>query len=39
MARLIEVRNAPDVLRELDSLRTEKSAVKDIADKLEKLNE
>jgi hypothetical protein len=39
MARLIEVRNAPDVLRELDSLRTEKSAVKDIADKFEKLNE
>jgi hypothetical protein len=36
MARLIEVRNAPDVIRELDSLRIEKSAAKDIADKLEK---
>ena len=36
MARLIEVRNAPDVIRELDSLRAEKSAVKGIADKLEK---
>ena len=36
MARLIEVRNAPDVMRELDSLRIDKSAVKNIADRLEK---
>ncbi|HEY0527190.1 MAG TPA: hypothetical protein VGD02_00060 [Gemmatimonadaceae bacterium] len=36
MARLIEGRNAPDVIRELDSLRVEKSEVKTIADKLEK---
>jgi hypothetical protein len=36
MARLIEVGNAPEVIRELDSLRIEKSAVKEIADKLEK---
>jgi hypothetical protein len=36
MARLVEGRNSPDVIRELDSLRVEKSAVKNIADKLEK---
>lgn len=36
MARLIEVRNAPDVIRELDSLRREKAVAKDLADKLEK---
>ena len=36
MARLIGVRNAPEVIRELDSLRVEKAAVKDLAAKLEK---
>jgi hypothetical protein len=36
MARLIQSRNSPDVIRELDSLRVEKSAIKNIADKLEK---
>lgn len=36
MARLIDVRSSPDLIRELDSLRMEKTAVKDLADKLDK---